>query len=242
MNDSAEQSHSKSEPSPLSIAVNIFTSPAEAFTALKTSPTKLFPLLLVIVLNTAVLVWYFNIVDFDWYVDDALSLANIEADQLDEAREGMTSMSPNTFMMFGVLGSVVGILLIYTIQAGYLSLVSALKGENYKFSHWLSMVSWTGLPIILSIIGMVVTILLTPNGQLSSFDLDPLTLRNLGMQSENSSVESLFASVNLPMIWSIVLMILGHHQWLDSSWLRSIITVSAPYLVILSIWSFFALT
>jgi hypothetical protein len=225
--------------STLSLMINMLSAPNEAFAALKTRPSKLFPLTLILGLNAIVLVWYFNMVDFDWYIDDVLSVANLDEEQLEAAREGMTSMSQNTFMGFGIAGSLVTILAIYTLQSGYLSLVSALTGESLKFGHWFSLQCWSGMPMLLSVIGMCATILLSPNGQLSAYDLDPFTLRNLGIISENPSVQSLLASLSLTMVWSTGLIVGGYKHWLNASWLRAIGTVSAPYLLFLGIWSIF---
>lgn len=237
--DSTQQS-TQSESRLFETSVNVFTSPTEAFRSLQKKPTKLFPLLLILILNAIVLLWYFNIVDYDWFVDDILSADNIGEEERAEAREGMMSLSINTFAMFGVLGGSVAIIAINLLQAAYLSLVAALRGDEYKFPHWFSLVCWAGLPMLLTIAGSAVTILLSPNGQLSALDLDPLTLRNLGVSSANTSVQSLTQSLSLSTFWSVGLMVFGYRQWIESSWLRAVITVLSPYLCILGVWAFFA--
>jgi len=226
----------------INTAINIFVSPSEAFTELQQRPSKLFPLALILLCNAAVMFWYFNIVDFEWFIDDTLAGANIDAGDMEAAREQMASMSQSTFKIFGILGSVFGILFISVLQAGYLSLTSALSGSGQKFGNWFSLVLWTGLPFLLSIIGIAVNILLSPNGQLSTYDLDPLTLANLGMQSSNGSVTSIFNTISLPMIWGIALTLMGYRQWLDCSLIKAATVVLAPYLLILSVWAYFALT
>lgn len=237
--DSASVAHSPL--SKINLAINIISAPSEAFSELAKRPSKLFPLALVLISNALVLAWYFNIVDFDWYVDDVLSAANLEDDELEEAREAMGALSPTSMMGFSMLGSMVGVTVIFVLQSTYLSLVSALRGDNYKFTHWFSLVSWTALPFLLSTIGMAVTIMLSPTGQLSVYELDPLALRNLGMQSENSSLQALYSAVSLSMLWSIVLIALGHKQWTESSWLRTGAVVFGPYLLIVGVWTYIAL-
>ena len=226
----------------INTAVNIFVSPSEAFTELQQRPSKLFPLALILLCNAAVMFWYFSIVDFDWFIDDTLAGANLDAEDMEAAREQMASMSQSTFKIFGIFGSVFGILFISVLQAGYLSLTSALSGSGQKFGNWFSLVLWTGLPFLLSIIGIAVNILLSPNGQLSTYDLDPLTLANLGMQSSNGSVTSIFNTISLPMIWGIALTLMGYRQWLDCSLIKAATVVLAPYLLIVSVWAYFALT
>jgi hypothetical protein len=234
------QQPTPADPSLLETSVNIFTSPAEAFHSLQTSPKKLFPLLLILILNGAILTWYFSIVDYEWFVDDILSAETMTEDERTEARQGMMSLSINTFAMIGVLGGSVAIVAINLAQAAYLSLVAALRGDEYKFRHWFSLVCWAGLPALLTIGGSAVTILLTPNGQLSAYDLDPLTLRNLGVSSTNPSVQGLVQSLSLSTFWGVGLMVFGYRQWTETSWLRALITVFSPYLCILGVWAFLA--
>ena len=222
------------------LALNLLTSPSEAFNEIARNPSKLFPWLLVIGCNAIVLLWYFNIVDYDWYVDDVLTGSNLQEDDLDEAREAMQSMSRTTMMSFAMLGSTVGVSLIFVLQATYLSLVSALRGAEQKFGHWFSLTCWTALPFLLSTVGMAVTILLSPTGQLSVYDLDPLALRNLGMQSTNPSIQSLYNSISLSMVWSVVLILLAYKRWSATGWFQSVSIVLAPYVLIIGVWAYFA--
>ncbi|MDE0982467.1 MAG: YIP1 family protein [Gammaproteobacteria bacterium] len=233
----------KTEPAGLiNTATNILLSPGEAFTELQQRPSKLFPLALIVLSTMAVMFWYFSIVDFDWYIDDTLAAVNLDDEQLETAREQMASMSQTTFKMFGIFSGAIGILVVYVLQSGYLSLTSAISGSGQKFGDWFSLVLWTGLPYMLSVVGMVSTIALSPNGQLGSYDLDPLTLANLGMQSGNSSLTAIFNGISLPMLWGIALTIMGYRQWLDCSLLKAMTVVLAPYFLILGIWAYFALT
>lgn len=234
----------KTEPAGMfNTLVNILTSPAEAFNELNQRPSKLFPLLLILIANVIVLSWYFTIIDFDWFIDDTLGGGNFDLseEQLESAREVMQSMSQTRFRMFGIFGGSIGLLVIYALQAGYLGLASALNGDRYKFTHWFSLICWTGLPYLLSIIGMAVTIALSPNGQLSQYTLDPLTLANLGMQSSNGLIQTAFNSLSLTMIWSIALVVMAYKQWLQSGLGKALIIVLAPYLIIFSALAYFAL-
>jgi hypothetical protein len=225
----------------LDTAINILVSPSEAFEQIRQRPTKLFPLALIVVSTVIALVWYFNIIDFAWYVDDTLANANIDENNIDDARDAMLSMSQNTFMLFGVLGGSLGTVVYYVLQSAYLALISALTGDGQKFSRWFSLVCWTALPSLLAITGMLVTIALSPNGQLSAFDLNPLTLRNLGIETANDSLNTLFASINLTMVWSIGLLTLGYQQWQGSSLGKAIVVIVTPYLLIASVWAYFTL-
>ena len=105
-----------------------------------------------------------------------------------------------------------------------------------------SLLIWSALPYLLTVIGMAVTIALNPNGQLSSFDLDPLTLTNLGIPSSNSTVALALNAVSLTQIWGVVLTVLAFKQWLVSGWVRALSIVLAPYLLIIGVSAYFLLT
>ena len=246
----------KTEPAGLiNTAINILVSPSEAFTELQQRPSKLFPLALILLSTMAVMFWYYTIVDFDWYIDDTLAVVNLddeptvigffadgEEGQLETAREQMASMSQTTFKMFGIFSGVIGILVIYVLQSSYFSLISAISGSGQKFGDWFSLVLWTGLPYMLSVVGMAATIAVSPNGQLGAYDLDPLTLANLGMQSGNSSLTAIFNGISLPMLWGIGLTVMGYRQWLDCSLMKAMTVVLAPYLLLMGVWAYFAFT
>jgi hypothetical protein len=227
----------------LGLALNILASPSEAFSAIHKRPSKLFPLALICLFTMVTMFWYFNIVDYGWYIDDTIAgNGSMDEEQQEVAREAMGSISQNTMMYLGTFGSVISLVLIYVLQAGYLSLASAINGDKNKFTHWFSLVCWTSLPSLLSVLGMMVNIAISPNGQLSVYDLSPLTLTNLGLQSSNGSVQTLMNSLNLTMIWSVVLIIIAYKQWLGSSMNKALGVVLAPYILIFSTWAYFALT
>ena len=223
-------------------AINILTSPSEAFTELEQRPAKLFPLIIIMLPLLAVMFWYFTVIDFDWYIDDTLAVTNLGDSQLGQARQAMESMSQTTFRMIGVFGGAAGMLLVWVLQASYLSLVSQLNGDRFRFTHWFSLAVWTALPYLLTVIGMAVTISLNPNGQLSSFDLDPLTLTNLGITSSNNMVSLALNSVSLTQIWGVVLTVLAFKQWLVSGWIRALSIVLAPYLLIIGVSAYFLIS
>lgn len=238
---SAESQQSGAKMSYFALFINILASPSEAFEELHKRPSKLVPLAVVILVNAAIIFWYFSVLDFDWFVDDLLQNGNIPEDRIDEARENFEDMSPSTFRLFGLLGGSAAILVMYTILSGYLTLTSALAGHSEKFGQWFSLVVWTGIVVLFSQLGMAVTLMLATNGQIGQLDLDPTNLRNLGLRPESDDLQQIFATINLTMIWSLVLTVLGYRQWLGTSTLKAALIVSAPYVLIFGVWSYFAL-
>lgn len=229
--------------SPFATAINVLVAPGEAFASLERAPTRLFPLATIVLSTVLVMVWYFSIIDFDWYIDDSLSgRGNLSEEQRESAREAMQSISQGRFMFFGVLGSSLGVIVMYVLQSGYLSMMSALNGDRFRFGHWLSLVCWCNIPSLLAVIGMAVTIAMSPNGQISAFDLNPLTLANLGITTANAGMRTMLTTISLTMLWSMTLIVLGYRQWLQASWIKSLGVVLAPYVLIFGISTYFALT
>ena len=79
---------------------------------------------------------------------------------------------------------------------------------------------------------MVVNIALHPNGQLSSYDLDPTSLAALGLTLTGTSFETIAKSVTLTMLWAIGLVTLGFAQWLQISLSKSAAIIATPYILI----------
>jgi uncharacterized membrane protein len=229
----------------LEIAVNIFASPSEAFRVLQIRPTVLFPLLVTMLATVLVYMWYFSMVDYAWYVDDTVARmgGNMTEQQQEGMRNAMSGQSQTFMTVSGTLGGAIAIVFIYALQAGYLTLVSALTGQAYRFKSWFSLVCWTSLPYLLVVLVMAVNIVLSPNGQLSLYDANSLSLASLGFSASNNfMLENVLNSLNLPMFWSMALTVMGYQQWLQSGYLKATLVVLAPYLVIFGILAYFAFT
>jgi len=228
---------------PIALAINVLTAPSEAFKTIREQPTSLLPLALILISTLGVMAWYFAILDYDWYIDDTLSqFPDFTEQQMADAREGMQSLSQSSMMWITMLTGGIATLAIYLIQSSYLSLVSALRGDEIRFKQWWSLVAWTNLPSLFVAISMAVNILLNPSGQLSTLELNGLTLLALGMETANPSLNRIFSAINLAMVWNVVLLVLAYRQWLQASTLRSITVVFAPYLLIFGVWTYFAVS
>lgn len=73
-----DTSQAKTSPpaSLLDIPVNILTTPNETFRELQQQPSKLFPLLAILLSTASVMFWYFSIVGLKWYVDETLYIGS----------------------------------------------------------------------------------------------------------------------------------------------------------------------
>ena len=183
--------------------LNILLEPATAFRSLRERPNSLLPALLVVGGTALAMLWYFAILDIPWFLENLLYQGGAEPsqDQIDAFRAGTEDLSPLIFMISGFFGVIFGILLIWTLQAGYLTLVSALTGDGFRFRNWFCLVTWTAIPTLFTVFGMAVTLLLNSNGQIAQQELDPLLLGNLGLQFGNSAVDNVLAQISLTQLW-----------------------------------------
>lgn len=228
---------------PFSTAVNIFVSPADAFRTLDARPTILFPLALLLISYIAAYSWYFAVVDYAWLVDDLIaSMGDLPPDQLEVIRKAYSSMSSTVMSISTNVSVVITLLLVNSIQAGYLTLVSALIDAPYRFRHWFSLACWTYLPGLIVILGMVVNILLNDNGQLGLYDLNSLSFNNLGLQVKGStSLQTLLNTLNIAMLWSLSLMVAGYNHWLKSGYMKACLIVLTPHVLIYGSWAAIAI-
>ena len=224
-----------SNASPLATALNIFTSPSEAFAAIEQRPnTWWIPLLTIIAAISAAIVWYFTILDFDWYVDHLASVANAREQQ---ATADAIRMIGSGGMMASALGGIiVGFPIVFALYAGYLRLMSHVLGDDTSFGKWFSLSVWTYLVYLVSTLALVVVLFLNPEGRIDIETANPLSLSYLlGIEPGNDF--HLFANaIDLVMLWHFALMILGYRQWLSSSMGQACAVILAPAVVIYGIW------
>ncbi len=215
--------------------LNIYAAPAEAFAAIELAPSWLAPIALVMLSGLAATSYYFSGLDMAWWVDDTLRQANVEDADLEAARAAMGSMTRGMLFSIGATSTVLVSFLIALVQAMYLSLAAAIMGSAYKFKHWMALASWTSLPYVVGALAMIVNVALHPNGQLSSYDLDPTSLAALGLTLEGTALESIARSVTLTMLWAVGLLTLGFAQWLKIGLGKSAVIITAPYLLVFGV-------
>ena len=215
--------------------LNILLEPATALEALRERPSWLLPLALVAGGYAFSMLWYFSILDIPWFMEDLLYQggADPSPEQIEAFREQMEDVSSRAFIISGFLGASLGLILIWVLQAGYLTLVSALTGDGYRFRNWFCLATWTAIPSLLSVVGMAITLALNPNGQIGQMELDPLQLANLGVQFGNPALDNTISPISLTYIWTLGLLVYGYRQWLQGPWLKSAIIALLPQILLL---------
>lgn len=216
--------------------MNIFVAPGEALDAAREHRRWLWwPLLLVIGAGIALWIWYYRTVDFAWLADRLLAGRDLSTDQ---ARAASQFMTRDRSLGFACAGVVIGTLVIYVVQAGYLLLAARLTGEReIGFGQWFSLTAWTRLPSLLGIIAMAVGYGLASGNQVAPTALNVVSLNALLFHLEPAQHGfSLANSVTLTLIWSLGLLTYGVMRWLNRGALQALAIVVGPYVVIYGVW------
>jgi len=215
-----------------------FTEPYRAFAALKERPTFLFPLLLSVLGSAVVLVWYYSSVDIGWMIEQII---NNTPDMKPEARVAMQQvMSRNVFLLTTLASIVIGVPIIAALQALYYMLVGKILNVGVGFKAWFGFVCWSSIPRILTLPLMVVQILRMEQGRLMPNELNIASLNYLVWQLPASNKWASFLSnVDLTILWSMVLLVVGWRVWSQRSWFVSTLAALLPHFLIFGGWALY---
>lgn len=214
----------------MSHLIDIYLQPGKVFAALKDKPTFLVPLLLSIVVGVVMVGLYFAQVDGAWLVDRMAS-ANPEATAKEV--EQMRKVMPGAQIMgyIGMAGVLVVTVLITLVVALYYFIAGKIAGHPISFRHSLSLIAWSGMPMLLgSIVGLVGVITMTPQTAMES--LQVLNIDPLFVELPLDHAWSTFAKgFSLLMPWAIGLAALGWRTWFRTGWGQAVFVAALPYVV-----------
>ncbi|MGH8281052.1 MAG: YIP1 family protein, partial [Gammaproteobacteria bacterium] len=112
------------ETSALACLGNIFVEPKKALQDIRAHGSwAWYPLIITLILTIAWTAWYFSTVDMGWLSDQMLAQysSKYSSDQLDMMRQGFTR---SRFLIFGILGGSIGLVVILLLQALYFFFVA----------------------------------------------------------------------------------------------------------------------
>jgi len=225
--------------SPVSTLLSIFVDPVKAMQAVLERSMIWLPLLLMTLGTAAVMVWYYQMVDFPWLQDQMLAASGQTDPQALEAAKGFMTRG----LMMG--GAAVSILIFVPVMllliSVYYLLAAKVIGNDLGFGKWFAFSTWTAAPTLLVIPAMVVQILLASNGQLAPDALNPLTLNFLLFHVPATSPwAGLLNAINIPSLWATLVAIIGYKVWTAKSTPTSAFIVLLPQIVIYGIWAVIA--
>jgi hypothetical protein len=226
----------------LALAGSLATAPAAAFAELRERPRFWFPLLVIVLTSTALIYWYYSIVDIEWLKDSMFS-HNPKFQAMPEAQRAatMSMMGRTTMLWSSVVGTLLALPIFFLIQALYFLGAAKVTKQPQGYKHWLALTCWSSLPILLGTVVAAIFLMMSSNAQISPSSLQALSVNELLVHSPmGSPAQPLLDSLGIPAFLSWALMIIGVRTWSQRSWVFSAIVVLLPVAVLYGIWSFFA--
>jgi hypothetical protein len=228
----------------IDVLSNIFTAPQAAFAAIKERPNPWVPLLIIVLGTCAVQFAYTQSVDLAWMLDRQFEAANMTPEQREQAVEGAMQIPPLAYGFIVAIPAAIAILIVYSLIALYYTGVSFATNDGVKFGQWLALIAWCSLPSVLGLIASLVNLAVSDARFLPAEQLNPLSFGSLlAIDPQGATtVERILLSLDVTVVWSTVLSILGYQAFTQSSIVRAAIVVLAPVTVIVLVASLFALT
>ncbi|MBV1908690.1 MAG: YIP1 family protein [Kangiellaceae bacterium] len=226
----------------LAILTNIFTSPSTAMGQIQTNYSVAFPMLLVILLSAVVWFSYYSMVDYEWFVDYIVetTAGDLSKSEQDQTRAGMSMMPQSVMGSITAVTAAIAVALIYVVQAVYFLIVSNVNNDGYEFKQWLSFVTWTSLPVLLTILAMFAMLFSSSTGQIAPDALNPLSLNELIFGLDPSKgIGKLLSTIHLPQLWSLAIMVIGYSVWTKKSTSASSMIVLTPFVLFYVGWYLF---
>jgi hypothetical protein len=220
----------------MKIFAALITHPSRAFTELEKSPRFSAPMILLLVANIGVIIWYYAIVDVDALVNHALTARGLNAAQQAQV-SGL--MNRNTLLGGALLGSILSLFIIQVVEAFYFFFIFTFFDVQRSFRQWFAFTWWCGLPQLITAAAAAVMLLLS-HASPSLSVLSPFSLNALFFHFDSAdNGYTLLNSITLVQLLTILLMVIGAHTWSKRSWVLSAAVVILPVVVLYGIWTWF---
>jgi hypothetical protein len=229
----------------LAIAMNIFTAPSAAFSALKERPRVWLPLLLLLGGYAVVNVVYVNSVDMGWFMETQLaSNSRMTEAEREQAATAAANLSPAFYSAISVVGTSLFILLVVFLTSLYYTIVSFLSHDGVKLKQWFAFVWWCTLPVVFGLAATLVNLSIQDARFMLQDAINPLSFGNL-LAIERTAATPVMSRILLGLdlftIWSLALSAIGYQQWTGKSFVKSVAIVLGPLALIVVIAALVAL-
>jgi len=232
-NENQESSMEEQKLANLSVGqqiVKIFTDPITFFQHLRDNPTWLLPLILIILMSIA-----FASITKDQMLEYRkqmiLDSEKIPEEFKDQSIEQIENMTPTAYYVQTVLGSVIGIAIVYVIGAGLFLLVgNFFLGGKATFKQMFALFTWANM---VSIVEMLVKMILI----LQKNSMEVYTSLALLMDPAKSKtfLFQLLNAVDIFAIWKVILWAIGFGIIYRFSAKKSYVTVISIFLALVDL-------
>jgi hypothetical protein len=219
--------------------------PRKGFAELDARPRYWWPLLLLVITQVAVTVWYTSFVDLEWLVDTQLHQSARASSMTDEEIARLASQMASQRglrVVIGGVGTALVLPIVLLVTALYYTLAAKVTGVERSFRHWFALACWSTVPTVIALLPAAIALLTATSNQVPQEALQPLSLNQLFFGREPGDPGySVLANINLFQFVSVYLAAMGLKVWSRRSWTYSIVVAALPLVLIYGIWAFISL-
>lgn len=219
--------------SPFSALASMYYQPSQAFAMLRPRRHAWLPLALSLLSSSILMLWYFNIVDIAWLIDQM----NASITDVAKREQATKVMSKGMLQGFSLAGAWIAIPVITALTGVYLMLVAKFMSKEFTFGTGFALAAWSSVPNLLLLPLGAMTILLSSNGQISFSELNPLSVNQLFFQYATAHpLAGPLDVVSVSSVWGIALMVIGFQAWAKVSRATALKVVLIPYVTVIGLW------
>lgn len=230
------QSETLQSTSLMSGLIDIYVDPKKALSAAdERSGWTMLPLALVLMVPAVMVAYYFQTVDFNWFIDQMAAASPEEFPE--EARE---FLSPTVMMTTGVIGATISGLVGVVLNGLYLHFLAKITTtDSRKYSAWFRLAVWAAMPAaIIGVLAALLNYMLAGTNQVGLDDLAFYSVNSLfthiPMGQPGASVMNALTPFTL---WTVALTGTGLHLWTGRTMGKSLILAAIPAIIVYSVWS-----
>ena len=217
--------------------------PAKAFEILRERPRFAFALWLALGASLLTTIWYYQVVDLSWLLDETLR-SNPRTAGLDDAQRArvVQAMSGSVAKVMSVVGVAIMVVVIRLLEATYYLLASKVTQLRFSFRQCFALSCWSSLPTLLTTIPALFVLATTTNGQIENGAMNPLSLNELFFHRHmGDAAYSLLVSIGPLQLLAWGLAFIGVRSWSGRSSLFCAVFVLLPPAVVYGCWAVMAL-
>jgi len=221
------------------VARLLFTSPTQAFAALKEKPVYVLPMLLTLIGVTVLTACYYSKVDIAWLQDQTLGSARGLTP--DQQKAVAATMTRAVLFWSSTILAPVSIFVIMMLGALYYLIAGNVTNVRYSFGHWFAFSWWSSSPQIIGSLASILMIVLNRSTQIGTSAMQPLSLNELVFhRGVGQPGYTFLSSLGLIQVASVWLTYIGVKAWSGRSTLFCLVFTLLPTVVIYGVWAFFA--
>lgn len=223
---------------PFQACIKIFLKPSIVFDTInKKDNWSWIPFLFTMAFAFIPVYWYFNVVDFNWYLD---FIINATAGDLSPAeQENMRVMMNKSVLTFGSLAAVIiNLLVVNALMAAYLHFATKSDEKNVnEFTDWYGFTWWVSLPSVIGFVSSVLVLAFATSNQLSFASLSPLALSYWLGLDDASDWFGITNMIRPDFFLSIYLIAVGISRWTSFERNKIYAITFTPFVIILVLWA-----